>query len=138
MAQSYSARAQGETPLARETPPRADKTGPDEVRRALALLCDPEDIIEIRAFKVKLPNGKTVEVRWKRFQPGELKEAAEFALGHSGQASGVYVVMNPIKLDTPSKRSATDEDIARRRWLLIDIDPDKPKNGSATDAEKDY
>jgi len=58
----------------------------------------------------------------------------------------VYVTLNPIGHSesmevantwTANTRSTTrDKDIERRRWLLVDVDPTRPANTSATDEEK--
>ena len=60
---------------------------------------------------------------------------------------GVYYTLNPLNdycRDWPqygriiqAERTASDGDIARREWLLIDIDPKRPSGVSATDEEKD-
>src|SRR6478672_2307771 len=66
----------------------------------------------------------------------------------SDRAQGVYFTLNTLKTDllernryqtARSKEGMTtsDNDVLRRRWLFIDIDPDKPsREVSSTDEEK--
>jgi P4 family phage/plasmid primase-like protien len=62
------------------------------------------------------------------------------------QYKAAYFSLNPIKLPaeipvnpqalTPSRNSAGDSDIARRGWLLVDLDPPRAPGTNSTDAEK--
>ena len=62
------------------------------------------------------------------------------------QYKAAYFSLNPIKLPTeipinpesltPSRNTAGDSDIARRVWLLVDLDPPRPAGTNITDAEK--
>src|ERR1039458_10374232 len=57
-----------------------------------------------------------------------------------------YFTLNPIKLPaeiplnppglTPSRNAAGASDIARRTWLLVDLDPPRPAGLNATEAVK--
>lgn len=62
------------------------------------------------------------------------------------QPKGIYVSLNPVDgnrllarsanaIDAASKIAAGDDDILKRRWILIDIDPKRDGGTSATDAE---
>lgn len=99
----------------------------DECRRALKILADPEAGIELRA----LPSGKHAIHSGKAVE--SLVEDARRFLADGQQ---VYYTLNPIPVTLT--RSAKDEHVTRRRWLLLDIDPIKPDvNSSATDEEKE-
>ena len=76
-----------------------------------------------------------------------LKDLVEMPPGR--QAEAVYVTLNPVKPDLFARSagriqavrkkgstSATDSDIVRRRFLLVDVDPVRPAGVSSTDAEK--
>lgn len=74
-------------------------------------------------------------------------EAAEAIMPWDGRVEGVYHTLNPCdpallsrsknRLREYIKKGAltTDKDIRRRRWLPIDIDPERPSGISATDGE---
>lgn len=55
---------------------------------------------------------------------------------------GVYLTPNPLLPTAPRQRpwargkAAGDADVARTAWLLLDVDPVRPKGVSATDVEK--
>jgi hypothetical protein len=98
-----------------------------EVLDWLRLFLEDGQRVEIRAPKVR---GRT----YARFT--DPAAAANQALRWSGKAPGVYFTLNPVQGDIPANRAAKDADVLRRRWLLIDCDPTRPADTSATDAEK--
>ena len=110
-----------------------------EIKRALAVLRQPSDVIELRALDA---GGKTVAGYFD--DPGKLAEAAAKL---SGSAAGVYVVLNELtpallarsanRLTVGPKNLTQDKDIIRRRYLPIDIDARRPSGISSTDAEHD-
>ncbi len=108
-----------------------------EIRRALTVLYQSGNIVELRALDV---GGKTVAGYFD-----DHPKLAEAAAKLSGSAAGVYVVLNEL---TPAllARSANhitigpknlmqDKDIIRRRYLPIDVDAKRPSGISSTDAE---
>ncbi len=99
-------------------------TDGDQVRRALALLADPNHGIELRA----LPFGKSVT---GRFDDPKL---LAFCDQHT-DATGIYYTLNPVKTDL--NKAANVPDILHRRWLMVDIDPERPADSNATDGEHD-
>lgn len=107
----------------------ADRQGIDaqEVRRSLAVLADPAHTVELRG----LPSGRSYVV------PGsDLDRLAEAAEQLSGDR-GIYYALNPTSMLYGFDRAAKVADIVKRRWLLVDVDPEKPnKDLSATDGEK--
>lgn len=65
-------------------------------------------------------------------EPSQYK-AAYFTLNPTGLPAAIPV--NPAAL-TPSRNTAADSDIARRVWLLVDLDPPRPAGTNSTEAEK--
>ena len=108
-----------------------------EISRAIEALSKPGDVIELRALK----NGTTAAGYFDN--PEALcKEAAKL----DGQGFTVYVTANPIvpallaraenKVKRPLRETTSDKDVLRRRWLLMDLDPERPAGVSSTDEEK--
>src|SRR5262245_13511528 len=110
-------------------PPSPGAEGIDtaEVRRAMDLLADPGHTVELRG----LPSGRSI-VRGG----GDLDGLVQ-AAGELGNDKGVYWTLNPLSILAGERRAAKDADVARRRWLLIDIDPVRPSDTSATDQERE-
>ena len=118
-------------------------TTPDKaaILAALAVLFDPADVIELRAFakggKKRTDAGYFDSAHW----PDLANHAAQ--LSNSGAA--VYITLNPVdpqllsrynnRIEAFATATTTDKQIVRRRWLLIDLDPARPSNTSATDAQ---
>lgn len=120
----------------------------DAVYDTLRTLFSPSDVWEIRMFKT----GTTGTISGYFDDP---KACVKALLAYDGQPyiHGIYVVMNPVKpellerypkranrLETniPQGTATADTDVACRRWLLIDYDPErKPKVSSSTTAEHD-
>lgn len=99
----------------------------DQVRRALSLLADHENGIELRA----LPYGKGITGRW------DDPKLLQFVADHN-DAKGIYYTLNPVPIDLIPTVAATGSkvgDIIRRRWLLIDVDPERPPDSNASEVE---
>ncbi len=92
------------------------------VARALEILC-PEAAFEIRG----LPMGTSRVCR-------SADEGVRAAASMSG-GIGTYYTLNPCRADLD--RPAREGDILARRWLMLDIDPTRPKDSNATAAEKE-
>ena len=103
----------------------------EEARHALTLLADPSHAMELRGLAVASPHYSTTRIRQGSDIDGLLKHATAIA-----RTDTVYFVLNPVRKDLDA--SASDEDVAVRRWLFIDIDPIKADGVgvSATDEEK--
>jgi hypothetical protein len=79
------------------------------------------------------------------FNADSLDIAVAAALEWSGKAGGVYGTLNPVTPDAmpraanhlePRPRHTTkDDEIVRRRWVPIDIDPVRPAGISSTDEQ---
>jgi AAA domain len=112
-----------------------------EVRRTLAALYPPTQIVELRV--PKSGSDKTL-AGW--FDDHD--KLADAVVSLSGTKPAVYLTLNPvspefevnpehIKRVAPCATTTCDSDSASRRWLLIDIDPERKTKVSATDAEKE-
>ena len=110
---------------------------------SMAKLIGDDAVIELRAPKW----GRFEETVIARFSPGHFGAAARHAIKVlEGKCPAVYVVMNGVSPSAPvslrMKSGAKAADILRRRWLLIDIDPERhvpegqSKEVNSTDAEK--
>lgn len=102
----------------------ADK---EELRRGLRLLADPEAACEVMA----LLSGRYASL------PGNDPDTIAAVIEGFPLGVGVYVRLNPVKPGIG--RPARNEDILRRRWIYIDVDPLKAEgheDDPATDEEK--
>lgn len=111
----------------------------EEIRSALALLFEPGQIVELRCLNT---NKGT---RSGYFD--NMDRLAQVAESLSGHVPAVYVTLNPVHPDLLARannrvreyarETTTDDQILRRCWLPIDLDPVRPSGISATAAEKD-
>ena len=111
-----------------------------EIRTALALLHEPGEVYEIRALGGRL--GRPLSGYFD-----DHDKAARAALECVRRdAEGVYVTLNGVNrallarasnkvIDAQRAASTADKDIARRRWLFIDLDAVRPSGISSTDPE---
>lgn len=100
----------------------------DDIARWVGLFVPPGQITELRALRVG--GSETWSGFFSGDDPGALAQAA---LELEPRAGGLYFVPNPIAVPAKAKLGAvarcgkgdstTDAMIARRTWLLIDIDP---------------
>jgi hypothetical protein len=100
-----------------------------DLRRALALVADPEHGLELRG----LPSGRS------RVRPSTDLEGLVDAAQSLADDRGVYYCLNPVS-PTMGDRGAKAQDVIKRRWLLIDADAvrgDDGKDQSATEDEKE-
>jgi hypothetical protein len=127
------------TPSA-SAPPQHNR---DEIIRSLRTLYRPGDVVELR-----IPS---------RGRQGLFTGPAAIANAvlRVRNAAGIYTTVNPITRDVPGftvendlrrlpkkedqkadeRLAIEDLDIASRRWLPIDIDPQRPTRSNSTDAE---
>jgi hypothetical protein len=107
----------------------------------LRLLVAQDRVVELRAVR------KEAGAEVGYFDHAHLDDMARcgYALSESGDYKGVYVTLNPLDsallVRAPCRmvrgaRPSTDLDVTRRRWMLIDVDPQRDGGVSATDAEK--
>jgi hypothetical protein len=113
------------------------QANPREIARGLQLLMEPGSVCEVRIPKTR---AGTIA---GYFDHHELLIKAVVELNEA--APGMYVTINPVNkalLARASNRlkmridtTTSDRDILGRRWLPIDIDPQRPSQISATDEE---
>ncbi|KAF1075958.1 phage/plasmid primase, P4 family [Methanogenium sp. MK-MG] len=109
-----------------------------EITHALNVFKSPGDLIEIRTIDHDAPKLKSGYYR-------SIEDAAAAAIKAEKTAKGVYFVFNEIRPDFPGGSSLRSRremvgnmDIARRRWILIDVDPERSTGTNSTDDEKTY
>lgn len=138
-------KAWSEPRVADPTPAEREPTDAEtEILAGLRLLIEPGQKFEIRIPHLRRPDwdGPRTYYRHYRNEGEGLRNAARWAAEQSPFAPAVYFTLNPLKHRRKRRKnrpagSAVDDDIRRRRWLLIDFDPRRETNTSATDAEKE-
>jgi hypothetical protein len=120
----------------------ADRYSLDDMRRFVSLIWRPGDVFELRGLA--RVNGQQHVTSGFFDDPKEFMRAA---LERSGKDAGVYYTINPTNpalLARAAKNkvrragagdTTSDRDVARRRSILIDIDPVRPTGISSTDEE---
>ncbi len=117
-----------------------------EVERALGVLVEPGQTFEVRILEARRAGSQYPFTVTGYFDQPALAPAALRDL-RLVSAKGVYVTLNPVdpallarshnRLMVARRGETTaDGNILRRRWLLVDCDPERPPGVSATDAEK--
>ncbi len=107
----------------------------------------------LRFLRVIVPSGGVVELRCllsqRRTDAGyfnDLDTGVTAALARDGsKPTGIYVTLNPIdpallaraenRIKEWADKTTTDANVTRRRWLFVDLDPERVAGVSATDAE---
>jgi len=102
----------------------------DQVSSWLQVLVEPHSTCELRALYASGPPHV------RHYASDDLLTMASDALRFGETAKGVYWLMNPLPSDWRGS-PATDADIVRRVWLLVDFDPKRKGTSSATDDEKE-
>ena len=116
-----------------------------EIRRALAVVCFHDELVEMRAMNVQRCDVKSRMTISGYFDKSHRSELVEEATDLSGSAPGIFVTLNPVKSDALgraanrienfAKNTTCDEEIVKRCWLFIDLDPTRPSGVSATESE---
>lgn len=122
---------------------RAGVPAPDErhIAEALAVLFDRSHVVELRAIRSK--GRKRTDSGY--FDGDHWKELAAHGARLASEGAAVYVTINPVnpqllgrsanRVTEWASTTTTDTDVLRRRWLLIDIDPERPAGTSATNVQ---
>ena len=110
----------------------------DQMRRAIDVLHLPAAVIELRALHQKGRKYTTAGY----FDAEHREQLLDEAVRLNSQGAAVYVVMNPLdpqllarhanRTQDYASATATDSNVLRRHWLLIDVDPQRPRDTSAT------
>jgi hypothetical protein len=124
--------------MAKSTTSLNGQTTESMIRQALKVLFRPGQVIELRA--VDHPRKKAVTAGFFT----DRNELIENAVNLSGRGA-VYVSMNELhpglvaRINNRVQQHATDltgdGNVIRRRWFLIDTDPERPSNIPATNDE---
>ena len=119
-------------------PTHADATA---ILASLDALHEPDAVIELRAIYSK--GRKRTDAGY--FDAAHRHELAHQAVKLNKAGAAVYVNLNPIdpqllgryanRVEQYASATATDKDVTRRRWLLLDFDPQRPKDTAATDSQ---
>ena len=105
----------------------------EDILTTAKLFLTPDSVCEVRVPEKHWP-GKGTQSRF--FRDTDADKIVEYVQGlDKTGAKNIYVTLNPVNPAREGK--ARDEDILRRRWILIDLDPDRPSDVSATWEEKE-
>jgi hypothetical protein len=111
---------------------------------ALTVLTVPDQVVELRILGVSTQGSRRTHTVSGYFD--HLETLVKAAAAYS-KAKGVYITPNPVNPALLSRAmnrvrvmgerdaSTTDADVTRRHWLLLDCDPVRPADISATDEE---
>jgi hypothetical protein len=115
------------------------KANPDEIRRAISLIFDPGDVVEVRIPKTR------AGVVAGYFDDHAVLAKAIYGADAKYQASGIYYVLNRTdpallgraynRLKERAEFTTADNNILWRRWLPVDLDALRPAGISSSDAE---
>src|SRR5205085_6594759 len=108
------------------------------IHQVRSVLFEHETVVEMRIIKTERTG--TVSGYYN-----DLNRLATDAASWDGNVSAVYVTLNPVnesllarsvnRYKKWAKDTTADLDILRRRWLMVDFDPVRPKGISSTDEE---
>ncbi len=126
----------------------------EDLERTWKLFYQPGACIEVRALglfgKNKRWHGWAGGVVAGYFDDMESFIDSVSALDEHGKAEAIYITLNPLNPDLLARANnrligigkndptAKDDDVLRRQWILIDIDPTRPTGISSTDEELAY
>jgi hypothetical protein len=120
------------------------KENVEQIAEGLHLLVvEPGQVVELRALP--LAGGRGVQSGF--YDSDHLPAMARDASQFSERYQGVYFTLNPLNPDLLARRKnwagaadrdllAKDQDVLRRRWLLVDVDPKRIAGISSTEEEK--
>lgn len=121
--------------------PRPDA---DEIRRTLGILrVAPEHVHELRILGSR-KGYKFIDAGY--FDQAHAQDLITAAVeANQRQKVQVYITLNPVvpqllgrynnRIELNVKNTTSDKDVLQRVWLLIDIDPQRPADTSATDSQ---
>ena len=112
-----------------------------EIERALDLLFEPGDVVEVRIPKTRTGVVAGYFDDFSKMATAVMQADAKY------QAPGIYYVLSRIdpallgraynRLKERAEQTTADNNILRRRWLPIDVDPVRPAGISSSDEEHD-
>lgn len=115
----------------------------EHVRETFGTIVGSGNVTELRAINVT-----SSDTRWPHVVSGYFNgpEKLIAALKKIKTASGIYIVPNPIdfalmaraenRVQRVTKGGTTqDKDVLKRKWLFVDVDPQRPSGVSSSDQE---
>ena len=113
-----------------------------EISRSLGVLFKEGDTIELRC----VGHPRTISGYYRDFT--KLARDAHALNTRFSPLENCYICLNPCPAELYGRRAdqfaicsrgeaVKDQDILRRRWLLVDVDPVRPSGVSATDQQKE-
>ena len=113
----------------------------ESILGAIDALHQPDAVVELRAIFSK--GRKRTDAGY--FDAEHRQDLAQHAARLNKAGAAVYINLNPIdpqllgryanRIEKYATATATDKDVTRRRWLLLDFDPKRPKDTAATPAQ---
>ena len=108
-----------------------------EIERAISLLFDGDEVVEVRAFH---KGKKRTDAGY--FDGQHRNDLVQEAIRLNTAGAAVYVTLNRLdpqllgryanRIESFASTTASDTNVIRRRWLLVDLDPVRPRDTSAT------
>jgi hypothetical protein len=119
-----------------ESAPRADRA---EIERAISALFEPGDIVEVRIPKTRVGTVSGYFDDLSKLADAIYQADAKYCAG------GVYYVLNRLdtsllgraynRLREHAEHTTADNNVLRRRWLPVDLDPVRAAGISSSDEE---
>lgn len=120
-----------------------------DIETFLRLLHAPGDVFEVRIPKTPQRAGQTYKATAAGYFDNPAKAVSEIKKWErTAKPPGVYVTVNPVRPDLiarannriewKAEATSSDPDIIRRRWMMLDIDSNRPAKVSATNDELDH
>ena len=110
-----------------------------DIQRFVELLWKPGEVREVRIPKHN-KYGHTASGYF------DSPEALAMAAAKWDGKANLYLTLNPVnpalmarsanRIAGKAETTSSDTDVIRRRWLFIDIDPDRPAGISSTESER--
>jgi hypothetical protein len=119
--------------------PQAERLNTEKLARTLSALFVGGAVVELRTFDSRGTYSGYFDNH---------DELAKIAARHNELGRDVYITLNEVKPDLLARRSnridrtgkkdalTSDNDISRRRFMFVDVDPTRPAGISSTDEEK--
>jgi hypothetical protein len=109
----------------------------EEIRQALDVLFEPGSVLELRAFKDRLiKSGYFDDHNALAEEAVELDREGWQLYASLNEINPALLARAPNKVRDRPEATTTDRDVTRRRYLLLDFDPVRPADVSATEEEK--
>ena len=116
------------------------------IANCLRVIHNEGSVFEVRALDCPERQGSTYKKTYCGYFDDVEKAAAAIAELDSRKPLGIYITLNPVHPDLLArccnrvdvgKSTTADSDITSRRWLFIDVDPERPSGISSTDGERE-